>query len=70
MLFKCARPDCNSQFRFLRDGQLFHLPALKARGEVPQVEHFWLCEDCSRKFTVVAAEQGKPVIAARAKAGQ
>jgi len=69
MLGKCANPDCQSQFRFLGDGKLFHVEA-RQRGmkTLPHFQHFWLCESCAQEFTVIAAAKGVPVIAARAKA--
>lgn len=69
MLVKCANAGCQSQFRFLRDGKLFHV---NTQGEVnrsARVEHFWLCERCAQEFMVVATAQGLPVIKARAKGG-
>jgi len=70
MVGKCANPVCDTQFRFLRDGKLFHVESNGQDTEnLPRVQHFWLCESCSREFTVVAAAQGVPVIAAIAKAG-
>jgi hypothetical protein len=61
MVSKCANPACDRAFRYLADGRLFHIdvrghpelarkrPDLK-RSE--DIEHFWLCGDCARQFTV------------------
>jgi len=70
MVDKCANPVCQTQFRFLRDGKLFHVESnAQDVKNSSRMQHFWLCESCSREFTVVAAPQGVAVIAARAKAG-
>ncbi len=60
MLHKCANPECDKQYKYLREGVLFEfqadrnnnylpltLPAAGARREI-----FWLCHDCSRRLTL------------------
>jgi len=69
MLIKCANHGCQSQFRFLRDGKLFHVRIQSDAKRSARVEHFWLCERCAQEFRVVTTVQGVPVIEARAKAG-
>lgn len=59
MLSKCANPDCSEIFRYLHQGKVFCLaptPEVEAvTGEfLPQFqERFWLCDECSKKITVV-----------------
>ncbi len=59
MLSKCANPDCSESFRYLHQGKIFCLaptPEVEAvTGEfLPQFqERFWLCDECSKKMTVV-----------------
>ena len=59
MLSKCANPACSEQFRFLREGKLFHMtptPEVQAIGadDCPALyERFWLCDRCSMEMTLV-----------------
>jgi hypothetical protein len=59
MLSKCANPACSEQFQYLHQGKLFHLtptPELQSISEESCAflyERFWLCDECSRKMTVV-----------------
>ncbi len=65
MITKCANPECSAPFHYLREGRLFqvdrdrsgHLvpgPFLMTSNGVPhQLEHFWLCGSCARRFTLV-----------------
>ena len=59
MLAKCANPACSNHFLYLHQGKLFRLdreeivaadPDFREHG--PQLEFFWLCEDCSGKMTL------------------
>ncbi len=68
MISKCANPDCDARFRYLRSGKLFHfevaaVESLNAKytgsglRSVPKkparrVEHFWLCDECSISMTL------------------
>ncbi len=68
MISKCANPDCDARFRYLRSGKLFHfevaalepvsgkhaLSGLRSIAKKPpqRVEHFWLCDDCSVSMTL------------------
>jgi hypothetical protein len=64
MVSNCANPACSATFRYLYDGQLFHLPVQPAPGRVGDpgpsstLESFWLCTECSRKMTLVAGPDG------------
>jgi len=60
---KCANPSCISAFDWLAGGKLFRfqrspdaLSAVKVeenrRGNSHDVGHFWLCERCSRVYTL------------------
>jgi len=61
MVSKCANTLCSASFRYLHSGKLFrfdarHSPdvADAAVGKARKsVELFWLCEECTRRFTVV-----------------
>jgi len=57
MLSKCANPDCNATLHYLREGKVFKIESeaeVTASGVKPirQVEHFWLCGNCSVSLTL------------------
>ena len=65
MVAKCANPHCSAEFRFLKQGKLFlseHIPPTHPAGTSRAhrgkggVQHFWLCDDCCRYFTLVRDE--------------
>jgi len=54
---KCANPACFARFRYLRQGRVFKVE-IKTPSHNPdqpnsRIEHFWLCDDCSRVMKVV-----------------
>lgn len=57
MLSKCANPACSGIFRYLHEGRMFHLivdsekPVAIHRPTA--IESFWLCDQCSKKLTLV-----------------
>jgi hypothetical protein len=67
MLSKCANSQCSKPFLRLRDGKLFlvetdHItklgeaavpPFVRARQQPRCVEHYWLCDDCAAKWTLI-----------------
>ena len=59
MVSKCANPACSSTFRYLHEGRMFHLIAdsdrTVASHRAAAMERFWLCDECSRKLTLVAS---------------
>ncbi len=64
MIAKCANPDCNAPFRYLREGRIFQVdrdaagrhivgPFLISDNGAPhRLEHFWLCGVCARTLTL------------------
>ena len=55
MLSKCLNSACNTPFRYLREGRIFHLqvpPVTNAPGSGRR-EYFWLCGCCCTTLTVV-----------------
>jgi hypothetical protein len=68
VLSKCANPECDARFRYLRSGKLFQfeVSALHETLEMKspsgtrtpikkpahKVEHFWLCEECAELLTL------------------
>jgi hypothetical protein len=46
MITQCSNPDCHRELRYLRGGRVVRV--IRKAGGVPEIEHFWLCEDCHR----------------------
>jgi hypothetical protein len=67
MLSRCANSRCCKPFLRLRDGKLFLVetdrltksgeaavpPFVRARQQQRCVEHYWLCDDCAKLWTLV-----------------
>ena len=59
MLSKCANPECSRPFRFLHEGKLFRLTPSRevqiavGKSRTALRERFWLCDECSRRMTIV-----------------
>jgi hypothetical protein len=58
VLSKCANPACFARFRYLSQGRIFNIEMTKTsttdfRAASQKIEHFWLCETCSRVMKVV-----------------
>ncbi len=72
MLSKCANPDCNTPFHYLRDGRLYQIDTAsdaERNGPPPsdpkrphKVEFFWLCGQCAQSMTLTY-QRGKGVVA-------
>lgn len=71
MIAKCANPDCNVAFRYLRGGKLFLLDIPRDTGGegTRRREYFWLCDQCSATMKVVINERGKAAITGPLGAG-
>ncbi len=64
MLDKCLNPECSKPFLYLHHGRLFHFErAMNARAPMfapgtatvavrHSSEFFWLCDNCSHRFTL------------------
>jgi len=74
MLSKCANPECNNPFHYLRDGRLYQIDtALDGERDATwssslepkrphKVEFFWLCGQCAQSMTLTY-QRGKGVVA-------
>jgi hypothetical protein len=75
MLHKCANPACSTLFRRITEGKLFLVqmhpqdsPRLKSdrpiykRTVLRRVEHYWLCDECSRHLTLVVEPEGMATV--------
>ncbi|HMC31200.1 MAG TPA: hypothetical protein VKL99_10230 [Candidatus Angelobacter sp.] len=47
MISKCANPQCSKLLMRLDGGRFFGFPTSPKR-----IEHFWLCGNCSKLFTL------------------
>jgi len=60
MLSKCANPGCSELFRYLGEGRLFQLErTITPDGgskATRKIEHYWLCDRCSRAMRVGVLE--------------
>jgi hypothetical protein len=60
MVAKCANPQCNAEFRYLKQGKLFlaeHAPSTRNNGTTANhlkrtLQHYWLCDACSQHHTI------------------
>lgn len=58
-----ANPDARATFRYLHEGRLFHAAIGSTASEHERVlERFWLCQECSKKMTVVSCPGGMMVV--------
>lgn len=67
MLSHCANSQCSKPFLRLREGKLFLVetdrlvrpgeppspPFIRARQQQREVEHYWLCDDCAKLWTLI-----------------
>ena len=80
MLSQCANSQCGKPFLKLREGKLFlveidrvarpgeNIPAVfvSARQQQRSIEHFWLCDECAMRWTLIYdREVGITLIARR-----
>lgn len=62
---KCANPNCNTNFHYLRGGRLYRFDLRRPSAPCKDVPnaicaakpshasiYFWLCEDCSLEYTL------------------
>jgi hypothetical protein len=84
MLSRCANVQCSKPFLRLREGKLFLVetdrltkpgessgpPFIRARQQQRQVEHFWLCDECAARYSLVYDQQrGVVLVPLRRPAG-
>lgn len=57
MVNNCANPACKKPLHYLREGKVFLFSQKETTsngGKVPQrLEHFWLCGECAKFWTLV-----------------
>jgi hypothetical protein len=56
MLAKCANPNCESRFRYMREGKLFTFRGSSTSDQIGKTaataEHWWLCSPCAATLTI------------------
>jgi len=57
MVSRCANPECQAPFLYLREGQLFATHRI-LHDDHESVEYFWLCGYCSTLLRVETALDG------------
>lgn len=71
MLSRCANSQCSKPFLRLREGKLFLVetervakpgestspPFVRARKCQRLVEHYWLCDDCATRWTLMYSQE-------------
>ena len=57
MLSRCLNPGCKTLFRYLSHGRVFTVERFVTSPDglntERMIEHYWLCEPCSRSLKVV-----------------
>jgi hypothetical protein len=58
---RCANPQCNTLYHWTVSGRFFRFAieqaypstdVRRAHHNLHEVEHFWLCDPCSRQYTL------------------
>jgi hypothetical protein len=49
MINACFNPKCQKELHYLREGRVVRV--VKSEKGREQIEHFWLCGDCSTSHT-------------------
>jgi cob(I)alamin adenosyltransferase len=63
MLMSCANPQCAKPLHYLREGRIYIFDSVKTNGgaastRAHQMEHFWLCGDCSKTMILEQTAEG------------
>ncbi len=68
MISRCANPVCLAKFDH-RKGQLFRFPmrAKDRPANTHSVQHFWLCADCSKSYSLEYIENHGVALRPRAE---
>lgn len=53
MVNHCANPNCHKPLHYLREGKIFLFSGKsKSKSNAFSLEHFWLCGDCAKDWTL------------------
>lgn len=74
MVNNCANPACKRPLHYLREGKVFLFAQKEStsNGEkVPQrLEHFWLCGECAKFWTLAMGNDRSVQVIAAARHGR
>ncbi len=62
MIDRCANPACNEPLVYLRSGALYAVEAPELAQAGAATRFFWMCESCSREFTLRATGDAEPSV--------
>lgn len=62
MIDRCANPACSKPLIYLRSGALYAVEAPVLAKASAVTRFFWLCESCSREFTLHVEGAGEPTV--------
>lgn len=67
MVKNCANPQCAKPLHYLREGRVFVFEAKVSseHGSMHQLEHYWLCGECSRTLRLEKTLNGIRVVPKR-----
>ena len=65
MITACSNPDCHRELRYLRGGRVVRV--IRKAGGIPEIEHFWLCEDCHRSYEFSFLPDGRVLCGGKQK---
>ena len=65
MITECFNPNCHRKLRYLRGGRVVRV--IRKAGGVPEIEHFWLCEDCHRSCEFCFLPDGRVICTGKQK---
>jgi hypothetical protein len=68
MVSHCANPNCQKPLHYLREGKVFLFtrknPSKQDSKGFQRLEHYWLCGDCARDWTLTMdGEHGMQLVA-------
>lgn len=62
MVNNCANPDCHKPLHYLREGKVYLFSRRNSPDSLSalphQLEHFWLCGNCVRSWTLAIDRNG------------
>ena len=65
MITECFNPNCHRELRYLRGGRVVRV--IRKAGSLPEIEHFWLCEDCLRSCEFCFLPDGRVLCTGKQK---
>lgn len=63
MISECFNPVCRKKLEYLRTGKVIQV--VRGHGKDVEIEHFWLCGECSKSHDLRTLPNGDVVLASR-----